>query len=549
MSSFGKFVTSVTSKFGVISRKAAVRLATETGMAIVDEGARLGRKLTVDEMHSVMKATLPKRCCPNLLHTREEVAQQLANAGFGDIQKARQAANNPNLMGGCVGNGSKKTTIFVQTHPLLPAQYEYSKFAHELEHALETNNRLKGIWMRKTAPLRMLFLKFRMGTKNFQELQQLGQASSSRFQVELQKAHNTVLGQGNPVLSGFPSSESLMQLNGKTEGRYFAGIRNVLNQFANGKVKGSENNRLLSHLRKVMDSEIPAYTVDGKVLEYAQCLKAGQYSVSTGTAVLYRDAQKVIRQEQKLYWFNKFFGKLRKPTIFHTQKDLINLARNKEERKILESIAKNMSTDNQKMLFTTLKSKPNSLANIKVFRDATMVNGKSLYDDSLNAIMDLDPKLLDNPDFVKLMRLQAPTFGYPAYGDSLQELAKTSPEKLKQFASIADEVVMMGDDAILKYQCLARHIEHPQFNQLKQLVDIKVNGTYPYHYIVEDMPRYLTSKQIDDACKEALEAQKKGSDVVAKIAQQIDEAAMAKLSIKRTEAPGIDISDLKVKSL
>ncbi len=549
MSSFGKLITTATSRFGILSRKAAIRLATETGKALVDEGVRLGRKLTVDEMASVMTTKLPKRCRPKLLHTREEIAQQLANAGYGDIQKARQAANNPNMMGGCVGNGSKKTTIFVQSHPAIPAQYEYSKFAHELEHALETNNRLNGIWMRKTTPLRKLFLKFRMGTKNFQELQELGQTSSVKFQVELQSTYKTLLGQGNPVLSGTPTSDNLMQLNGKTKERYFAGIRQILNHYANGKVKGSQNNKLLSFLNKVIDREIPAYTVDGKVLEYAQGLKTGQYSVSTGTAVLYKDAQKVIQQERKLYWFNKIFRKLRKPTVFQTEKDLINLAQNKEERKIIESIAKNMNTDKQKMLFATLKSNPKSLKNIQLFRKASMVNDKSLYDDSLSAIMDLNPKLLENPDFVKLFKIQSPTFGYPVYSDSLHALANTSPNKLKQFASIADETILLDERVVMKYECLAKHLENPSYHKLKQLADIEINGTYPYHYIIEDMPRHLSPNQIDKLCQEALASQKDGKNITAKIAQQIDNAACANLGIKKVETPSIDISDFKVKQL
>ena len=549
MSSFGKFVTSVTSKFGIVSRKAAMRLATETGMAIVDEGARLGRKLTVDEMASVMRRTLPKRCCPKLLSSRQEIADQIVRAGLATPQQASQIANNPKMLGGCVNNGTKKTTIFVESNPKIPAEFEYNFFSHELEHALEYNNRIKGIWNRKTQPFKLFLNNIFNGSEKSKNMQYVIQTRGGNFQAEVQQALGTFLTPKNFVLSCSPTREGLMELNGMSENRYLASIRRVLNKYVNAKSQGSMNNTMLSSFKRVIDLEIPAYTVGGRVYEYAKGLAKGQHSVSTGTAVLYRDAQKVIQQEQKLYWFNKLFGKLRKPTVFHSQKDLINLARTKEERKVIESIAKNMSIDNQKMLFTTLKSRPETLKNIQAFRNATMVNGKSLYDDSLSAIMDLNPKLLENSDFVKILRLQSPTFGYPVYCDALPVLSKTSPDKLKRFASIADETIMLEDRVVMKYECLAKHLDSPSYGKLKQLADIEINGTYPYHYIIEDMPRYLNSSQIDNLCQEAMNAKKNGSDIIAKIAQQIDDVACAQVGIKKCEASGIDVSKLGIKSV
>ena len=107
---------------------------------------------------------------------------------------------------------------------------------------------------------------------------------------------------------------------------------------------------------------------------------------------------------------------------------------------------------------------------------------------------------------------------------------------------------MKGEPA-LKYRYLARHIEHPQFDKLKQIADIEVNGNYPYHYFVEDIPRFFSSSQIDDICAEALVAQKNGSDIAAKIAQQIDEIALARMNIKKCKATSLDVSAFKIKDV
>ena len=355
MSSFGKFVTSVTSKFGIVSRKAAMRLATETGMAIVDEGARLGRKLTVDEMASVMRRTLPKRCCPKLLSSRQEVADQIVRAGLATPQQASQIANNPKMLGGCVNNGTKKTTIFVVSNPKIPAEFEYNFFSHELEHALEYNNRIKGIWNRKTQPFKLFLKNIFNGSEKSKDMQYVIQTAGGNFQAEVQQALGTFLTPKNFVLSCSPTREGLMELNGMSENRYLASIRRVLNKYVNAKSQGSMNNTMLSCFKRVIDLEIPAYTVGGRVYEYAKGLAKGQHSVSTGTAVLYRDAQNVIKQEQKLYWFNKLFGKLRKPTVFHSQKDLINLARTKEERKIINSYDKLLKVNSDMVGWLTVK--------------------------------------------------------------------------------------------------------------------------------------------------------------------------------------------------
>lgn len=63
---FGIAVTNLTSRFGIVSRKAAMRIATETGYKLVDKSREVGRLLNKEEVEQVFK-TLPKRLRPKTL--------------------------------------------------------------------------------------------------------------------------------------------------------------------------------------------------------------------------------------------------------------------------------------------------------------------------------------------------------------------------------------------------------------------------------------------------------------------------------------------------
>ena len=52
-SMLGIAITNLTSKFGVLSRKVSVRLATETGEKALERSRQLGRKLNKEEVEQV----------------------------------------------------------------------------------------------------------------------------------------------------------------------------------------------------------------------------------------------------------------------------------------------------------------------------------------------------------------------------------------------------------------------------------------------------------------------------------------------------------------
>ena len=63
-SAFGLAITNLTSKFGVLSRKACIRLATETGEKVLAKKGELGRNLNKEELEQVFSEILPKACRP-----------------------------------------------------------------------------------------------------------------------------------------------------------------------------------------------------------------------------------------------------------------------------------------------------------------------------------------------------------------------------------------------------------------------------------------------------------------------------------------------------
>ena len=535
--SFGKAITALTSRFGVVSQKACVRLATETGKKMVDECNRLGRTLNKQELENVFAQTLPKKLRPKILDSREEIVLQLEKLGFPRAQ-AQQLANNPNMAGGCVNNGTNKTTIFVD--PRVQKIDTFCSFnAHELEHALELNNRLSGITNRKLFPFKMLTGKALFG-KDVRDINYIVNKNKSNLEAAIQQQNGTFTTLTNKALNCDATRESVMAFNGLNETRYTVQLRSILRQFADGRRYGSMNNTTLKFFNQTMKREIPAYTVGGEVQHYALQLGKGQIATQTGTAIVYKDAQKIIKAERRLFLKNKLFGKLKKPSVYQSEKDLLRLAQSKEDKKLIKSLIKGMNIEQKEQLFAALKTNPNALNNIKLFREATMVNGKYIYDDNLKQIMNINPEILKNPDFLKIAKVTT-SDGYPIYAYQLEQFSKTKPQNLKKFAEIADTKIMDCGDPIFLYDDLASMIEHPQFDKMKKLVDLEVNGIYPYKNLPYGM-RSLSAEQIDKALIEATQAQKNGKVIVDTIGQWIDDAIAATQHIRK-----VSRSDLLIR--
>ena len=132
----------------------------------------------------------------------------------------------------------------------------------------------------------------------------------------------------------------------------------------------------------------------------------------------------------------------------------------------------------------------------------------------------------------------------PAYAYQLEEIAKASPERIKQFAQIADKRVLFeGEGEFLLYDGLSQCINSPKFDTLKKLVEIKVGNRYPYKGYPDGINRFMTQEQAEKVLQDALESSKKGINIEKQIGRQIDEILLAKEKARfvKTKNPSINI--------
>lgn len=248
MTAIGKLVTCVTTKFGLCSRKAAMRIATETGEKLVDESTRLGRSLNLQEIESVFNQCIPKKIRPKILTSKEEFAKEALKRGV--LQEtAEQIYNNPYMVGAATTIGRKKAAIFLnfdnniinqasEITGIAPTVFQNSMIAHELEHALEYNGRFKKILERKI--LNPLKLALKKDKKAF--MKQINE-DNLKFQSTLQtRAGETYF--NNPKSFGDT-------------------IKSLVQELANG---SKEKIRLY---KRIIDVETPAYIAGNNVEKYA----------------------------------------------------------------------------------------------------------------------------------------------------------------------------------------------------------------------------------------------------------------------------------------
>ena len=231
MQGLGKLVTNCFSKFGLCSRKAAIRLATETGQVLVDKSAKLGRDLTTSEVESIFKQTLPKRLRPKIITSAEQGAREWSNRTKMTIQESEGLIDNA---AGCVFMaGRKKSPMLINPKEIPffnPSTVDKcALYAHELEHALEYNCR--PLWIIKRKFLEPLKLLTKDKAKYHRDINNLG----LNFQL------------------------SLPQNNSNN-------YEQIIKELTHG------NKTKIKTLKQFMDIEIPAYTTGNNVEKYANSL-------------------------------------------------------------------------------------------------------------------------------------------------------------------------------------------------------------------------------------------------------------------------------------
>ena len=411
-SAFGIAITNLTSRFGIVSRKAAMRIATETGYKLVDKSREVGRFVNKEEVEQIF-GTLPKRLRPKVI-TNNEYANILRNNGISELEIEKELANQ-SVGAACVFNGTKKTSIWlpydrIQTSSPQEMQTTItnSKIAHELEHALETNNRILWIFRRKISKIKEFFGK--LFDKNYIEKMNDIENDIHRFERRIYNGIPVKRVDGKQLLKCPPTVEDIDKF-GKENYSYglIDKLREAMRRYAHPEHQGSEQSKRFNEMIKFLNLEKPAYQVAGNVDRYDFNLQAGENPFYTGVAKGYEAAIDVAKQERRIYWKNKLLGKLKKPIKYTDDKDLLKYATSQEEKQIMLDLIKGLNREQKQCLMGIIplwENQPNVIKNIKQFVDKTTVNGKNIIEPfKIDALHYPDVKLLNDDNYIKIARI------------------------------------------------------------------------------------------------------------------------------------------------
>jgi len=428
MSAIGFAITKITSRFGLLSRKASMRLATETGKKLVDKTNQVGRTLNKSEIEDVFVETLPKRCRPKILTEKAEIKEQFRKLGMTDEMAEIQMEN---AAAGAVPNGMGKRSIYL---PLQEMEEEIpSLTAHEVEHVLESNNTLKGKLSRRV--LGLLVLPKLLLDKNFAiKMTNLRQKAGDLEGV----LQTRLFSDSEKLYASAPTKEGLAEaLSTDAKGlsdKIRQAIREVINP-TNSTTSKSE----YSVSKQILDIEIPAYKVGGEVERYAMKMGKNETSPSQAVSMVYEEARKILNEEQKLFLKNKKVGKLELPLEYEYDKDFTRLVSNPEEHKLLQEMAKEQEL-NEAIYNAILKHKPN----IKVTKEFIDKTGMELD----YTILEVNENILKNSNVVELIKnTNAPNWEKSIIVKNLSYL----PEEKIQV--IADLIKSLPAEVLAKYDC------------------------------------------------------------------------------------------------
>ena len=322
-SSLGLAITNLTSKIGILSRKACIRLATETGERAIAKKAELGRNLNKQDLEQLFAEVLPKRCRPKVITEDSEVIECLKRSGFNDEQIKAQIASVDKgaMIAANVSDGINKMKYWMPYERLARFEGPIKEYveltnpafiAHEMEHSLEKNCRVKDIYRRKTSMIKTKIKKF--FDKNYMEKLTQRHVGIHDYEVEMQQNMASVLEfnqtSGLIQLKCNPTVKEISEFFEKTEGISFAEkLRNLMRKkYASGLDKSSETRKRLKLMARWMDMEHPAYEVTGKIEHQIFNMKEGEHALNEAIAKGYEASIDVAKQEQRTYWKNKLLG-------------------------------------------------------------------------------------------------------------------------------------------------------------------------------------------------------------------------------------------------
>ena len=322
-SSFGIAITNLTSKFGLLSRKACIRLATETGEKVLARKGELGRNPNKEEIEQIFAEILPKACRPKVITEDSEVMECLKRTGFNEQQITEQlkACDEAVMAAAIVGNGTGRMKLWMPFGRLEKFEGPLRDYidttqpafiAHEMEHALEKNCRIKDIFKRKISKIYIKINKF--FDKNYLEKVNQRQIGVHNFEGEMQECLSPIATLNEQTglfqLKCKPTVKDISDYFKQTEGVSLAfKLRYLMRKkYASGINTNSETRKRLKLMKYWMDMEHPAYEVTGKIERKIYGLKENEYAINEAVTAGYEAAIGVAKQERKFYWLNKILG-------------------------------------------------------------------------------------------------------------------------------------------------------------------------------------------------------------------------------------------------
>lgn len=303
MKNLGIAVTKLTSRFGILSRKASMRLATETGKRLFDKSQELGRKLEQADIEKVFEEVLPKKCRPKILTNPSEGIPYWQELGLSE-QQAKMYMMNCGAQ--AVPNIKGKRLLYIPID-----KYDNSTIssvtAHELEHTLELDHRFKKI-IKGFKNKFLIKFKQKFLPKSLEKDREVN-IIITKIQNNLQRKYNVAFGQKTDDY-GVQITEIASRQGYKSKAGLLSQIRSLIrNSVVNPKIKDKDTRKKYEAIEYILDCEKPAYRVQGEVEKYAGKSK----NKASAVANIYDAAEQVIKQERKIFLKNKLLGRLKTP--------------------------------------------------------------------------------------------------------------------------------------------------------------------------------------------------------------------------------------------
>lgn len=365
MSTIGIAITKLTSQFGVLSRKASVRIATETGKKLVDKTNQVGRALNKSEIEEVFVETLPKRCRPKIYITEEELVEGTKKSllNRNDISEAvndAEAFYVPSSIG--------KGKIFLPVNNLSKESI-CGDIAHELEHALEyKGNALKEIWKLPFMLFEIIKMKIK-GKNPFSYAKEMGKM-----------AHNLENSVINAVHMGTHSEDELCKI-----------IRGAINPNSPKTTQADYAAGIL-----LFDKEIRAYKAGNAIEKY---MKKGTSLEQQNRLDAYEKVKKILENDLKIFKKNKKSGKFEYPLKYEYDKDFTRLIPDEENRKFVMSLAENPKEKDK--LYDMISYFETDIGTLREFLNK---NGLAIGKNVKINILSIDADVLKRPNIMSILK-------------------------------------------------------------------------------------------------------------------------------------------------